>query len=29
MILNMAEHSFDEPNDIRDLNMRSKLLNLS
>lgn len=29
MVLHMAESSFDEPNDIRDLKMRSKLLNLS
>jgi uncharacterized membrane protein len=29
MVLNMAESSFDEPNDIRDLKLRSKLLNLS
>lgn|GEM_PF-2396127 len=29
MVLNMAESSFEEPNDIEDLKMRSKLLNLS
>lgn len=29
MVLNMAEAAFDEPNDIKDLKMRSKLLNLS
>lgn len=28
MVLNMAESSFDEPNDIEDLKVRSKLLNL-
>lgn len=29
MVLHMAEASFDEPNDLEDLKMRSKLLNLS
>jgi uncharacterized membrane protein len=29
MVLNMAESAFDEPNDVEDLKMRSKLLNLS
>ena len=29
MVLNMAESSFEEPNDVADLKMRSKLLNLS
>ncbi len=29
MVFNMAEAAFDEPNDINDLKMRSKLLNLS